>query len=324
MSTARATSFGTKFETAAPPAGPSSTRACSGADGGYSRRVHSTADYRLVELANGTRSVHSLAHGETFHPVVGPVAEAEALYVRQLGLADRVRASQEEFVVWDVGLGAAANVITVFNSLRGVPARLRVVSFDHVVAPLRFTLENAAALGYPAGWEPELEALLREGAATGVHDGLTVNWELRLGDFPTLLASEAAREWPKPHAILYDAFSPKKNPAMWTLPVFRQLHGLLDSTRPCGLATYSRSTLLRVTLLLAGFWVGAGHATGEKEETTIAANSRDLITHPLDERWLKRCRNSTSAEPLLEATYRQAPLSQEHWAELGRHPQFRG
>jgi hypothetical protein len=34
--------------------------------------------YRIVKLASGANSVHSLAHRETFHPVVGPVAEAEA------------------------------------------------------------------------------------------------------------------------------------------------------------------------------------------------------------------------------------------------------
>ena len=81
--------------------------------------------------------------------------------------------------------------------------------------------------------------------------------------------------------------------------------------------------MLRVTLLLAGFHVGAGHATGEKEETTIAANARDLIDEPLDLQWLERARRSTSAEPLREPVYRQAPLSRETWEQLQEHPQFK-
>src|SRR5206468_12259566 len=64
--------------------------------------------YNIVRLANGVHSVHSLAHRETFHPVIGPVAEAEALYVKQLRLAERIRRHAGEFVIWDVGLGAAA------------------------------------------------------------------------------------------------------------------------------------------------------------------------------------------------------------------------
>ena len=110
----------------------------------------------------------------------------------------------------------------------------------------------------------------------------TVEWRLHLGDFPTLLTEPLAQTLPKPHVIMFDAFSPAKNPAMWTLPLFTNLFQLLDPQRPCALPTYSRSTMLRVTLLLAGFFVGVGHATGEKEETTIAANTLDLINEPLN------------------------------------------
>ena len=109
---------------------------------------------------------------------------------------------------------------------------------------------------------------------------------------------------------------------MWTQPLFARLFALLDPARPCALPTYSRSTMLRVTLLLAGFFVGAGHATGEKEETTIAANSLQLIREPLDRRWLQRARRSTSAEPLWEPVYRQARLSAPTWEKLQEHLQF--
>ena len=86
--------------------------------------------------------------------------------------------------------------------------------------------------------------------------------------------------------------------------------------------TYSRSTILRVTLLLAGFFVGVGHATGQKEETTIAANTLDLLAEPLDRRWLERARRSHSAEPMAEPVYRIAPLSEDNWRRLQAHPQF--
>jgi hypothetical protein len=79
---------------------------------------------------------------------------------------------------------------------------------------------------------------------------------------------------------------------------------------------------LRVTLLLAGFFVGVGHATGQKEETTIAANSLQLIDEPLDRRWLQRAHRSTSAEPMWDPVYRQSRLSEESWAKLQQHTQF--
>jgi tRNA U34 5-methylaminomethyl-2-thiouridine-forming methyltransferase MnmC len=282
--------------------------------------VHS--GYKLVQLASGVYSVHSVAHRETFHPVVGPVAEAEALYVRQLQLTERLQGHQGEFVLWDVGLGAAANVLTVLRAAEQIPCSIRVLSFDHTLEPLQFALQHSSALGYLAGYEQPIEDLLRDSHTTFSKGSLHVKWEVHLGDFPTLLTEPSTQRLPKPHVIMFDAFSPAKNPAMWTLPVFVNLFGLLNPDRPCALPTYSRSTMLRVTLLLAGFFVGVGHATGEKDETTIAANALPLVSEPLGLPWLRRVSRSTSAEPMREPLYRQAPLSSETFARLQAHPQF--
>ncbi len=284
--------------------------------------VANSGAYRIVKLASGAHSVHSLAHAETFHPVIGPVAEAEALYVRQLRLRDRVAAHQGEFVIWDVGLGAAANAVTVLRATRDLPCSLRLVSFDHTLEPLEFALGNTTHLNYLVGYETHLESLLKEGHVAFQDGPQSVTWEIHQADFPTLVAAPAARTLAKPHTVMFDAFSPAKNPAMWSQPLFASLYRLLDPDRPCALPTYSRSTMLRVTLLLAGFRVGVGHATGEKEETTIAANVPELIAEPLGRRWLQRVRRSTSAEPMWEPAYRQAPLTAATWEKLQQHPQF--
>ncbi len=279
-------------------------------------------EYELVELANGVRSVRSRAEGETFHPVVGPVEEARQLYVEQLNLPARIAASGEEFVIWDIGLGAAANVLTVIDRAAEKEARVRIVSFDHTLEPLRFAVAHAEELEYPRRHAAELAELAGAGRVAFRSGALEVEWETQVGDFPGLLASEARRRWPKPDAILFDAYSPAKNPAMWTLGLFRGIFAELDPGRACAMPTYSRSTMLRVTLLLAGFYVGVGRAIAEKEETTLAANSLSLIENPLPISWLKRARNSTCAEPLREAAYSRNPLSEESFRALGAHPQF--
>ena len=73
---------------------------------------------------------------------------------------------------------------------------------------------------------------------------------------------------------------------------------------------------------MAGFFVGVGHATGEKEETTIAANDLSLLAEPLNRRWLERAKRSHSAEPMVEPVYHIAPLRAESWEKLSSHPQF--
>ncbi len=280
--------------------------------------------YELVQLKNGTWSVRSRVLGETFHPVIGPVAEAEALYVRQLQLPQRMARHSGEFVIWDIGLGAAANICTVLQASATGTNPVRIVSFDCTSAPLRFALEHPRLLEFIAPYQQAAQTLLDQGQVEFTNGNHLVSWNYFEADFPSLVRLPTAQTWPKPHAILFDAFSPARNPEMWTLPLFERLHGLLDPSRDCLMATYSRSTLLRVTLLLAGFFVGTGHATGDKDETTIAANSLRLISEPLDPKWLSKVRRSSSAEPMIQPLYRQQPLSSDNWERLERHAQFRG
>jgi tRNA U34 5-methylaminomethyl-2-thiouridine-forming methyltransferase MnmC len=199
---------------------------------------------------------------------------------------------------------------------------LRFVSFDQTVEPLKFALGHAKELEFLLGYEQQMEQLVQQQSASFKSGPHPVEWELHLADFPALLGSRAAESLPKPHLVMFDAFSPATNPSMWTLPLFTRLYGLLDSARACVLPTYSRSTMLRVTLLLAGFFVGIGHATGEKEETTIATNRMELLEEPLGRRWLQRVRRSSSAEPLGQPVYRQSKLTAESWERLDRHPQW--
>jgi tRNA U34 5-methylaminomethyl-2-thiouridine-forming methyltransferase MnmC len=272
--------------------------------------------------------------------------EAGVLYARQLHLPERVREMSGEFVIWDVGLGAAANALTVIRlvreSLKGKPARLRLISFDLTTDAAAFALEHGAELGYVTGYESALAELIKNHSVK-FNDGLLqVEWTLVPGDFPAWLAQNLERRLPArresvlscehavpeagappPHAILFDPHSPKKNPAMWSATLFADLFHRLDPQRPCALATYTRSTMARVALLLGGFFVGVGHPSGLKEETTVAANRLDLLDEPLDRRWLERAKSSHSAEPLSGPVYRQAPLSPETWERLRQHPQFR-
>ncbi len=282
-----------------------------------------TAKYEIVKLVSGAHSVHSVAHAETFHPVIGPVAEAEALYVKQIRLAERLARHEGEFVVWDVGLGAAANAVTLLRAAKPLNCPIRLLSFDQTLEPLEFALSHAVELEYVKGYEEPLRQLVAHGKVQLQDGAHVVNWESHVADFPTLLLQPAAQTWTKPHVIMFDAFSPARNPEMWTQPLFANLFRLLSPERPCVLPTYSRSTMLRVTLLLAGFFVGVGHATGEKDETTIAANDLSLLDEPLEREWLARVRRSTSAEPMWEPVYRQARLAAGTLEKLEGHPQFR-
>jgi tRNA U34 5-methylaminomethyl-2-thiouridine-forming methyltransferase MnmC len=283
--------------------------------GVIAHRMSSPVDeFEIVTVASGARSLRSREHGETFHPVVGPMAEARTLHVEQQRLVERAAATRGDFVVWDVGLGAAANAVAVLEAFAAAKegAAIELHSFDTTVAPLAFAVENAAELGYLAAHRATVARLLE----TGLAEERRVRWRLHLGDFRTLAAVA-----PAPHAILYDPYSPRSNPELWTLEHFTRLAALLDPQRACLWSNYTRSTAVRVTLLLAGFFVGRGAATGEKEETTLAGNDPALLVAPLDRGWLERVRRSTASAPL-RAGEAAGPIAATDWQRLIAHPQF--
>jgi tRNA U34 5-methylaminomethyl-2-thiouridine-forming methyltransferase MnmC len=274
------------------------------------------AEFEIVTVQSGVRSVRSREFGETFHPVVGPMTEAVALHVRQQRLVERTAETDGPFVIWDVGLGAAANAVAVLEAFAENPtADVQLYSFDHTSAPLAFALQHANELGYLAAHTGAIEHLLSHGEWRTAHAS-RLRWHFHPGDF--CLTMTAA---PKPHAVLYDPYSPAANPELWTLEHFTALHALLDPARPCLLTNYTRSTAVRVTLLLAGFFVGHGHATGEKDETTIAANALSLLPEPLDQRWLDRVQRSTRAAPLRKLGV-PGVIHRADWQRLAEHPQF--
>ena len=283
--------------------------------------------FELVPLAAGGHSLRSRVNGQTFHPVVGPMAEARGLHVRGTRLVERARALApgEEFVLWDVGLGAAANAlaaVAAFDEER-LPGMVRLLSFDRTDAALRFALANADALGYPRPHLTDLARELEEGDLTLRNAaGGTLRWTTRLEDFPAFLRGADGADLPAPHAVFYDPYSPTVNPEMWTLEVLSDLRARLRENRPCLLTNYTRSTAVRVTLLLAGWYVGIGPSTGEKDETTVATNDPALLERPLSRDWLEgKVYASTNAAPLRVGGER-GPINPEDFARLQAHGQF--
>ena len=109
---------------------------------------------------------------------------------------------------------------------------------------------------------------------------------------------------------------------MWSLEHFRLLRARMHPDVSCLLSNYTRSTAVRVTLLLAGFFVGVGCEVGEKAETTLASNCLEMLDRPLDRAWLDRVKVSGNAAPLSAQASPQAPITPEDFESLQRCPQF--
>jgi hypothetical protein len=188
-------------------------------------------------------------------------------------------------------------------------------SFERDCGAAEFALTHADALGYVAPFERELMELLDRGHVQ-VGD---VRWMLHRGDFGN---PETWTSGPVPHAVLYDPYSPKTNASLWTLEHFAALRGYFGAEARCTMSSYSRSSAVRVSLLLAGFYVGPGPESGDKDETTLAATCPELLPRLLDARWLQRVQRSTASAPL-RVSGLAGPISPGDWEDLIGHPQFR-
>jgi tRNA U34 5-methylaminomethyl-2-thiouridine-forming methyltransferase MnmC len=213
------------------------------------------------------------------HSRIGPVEEARLLYVEQSRLVERLSEPGAPLVVWDVGLGMAANSVAAVDALeRATGAReLRLVSFENDLGGLQ------AALG-ALGVFPFLkvrESMLRELLEKRTISRGRLRWDLLEGDF-----SERMREAPAADVVFYDFYAPDSCPELWDERAFARLAERLAADGV--IYTYASATWVRLAMLLAGLRVGEGSRTAEKTATTVGTRSAPLLERPLTRGWLER------------------------------------
>ena len=261
------------------------------------------------------------------HSRTPPMEEARHLYTGQSGLASRLKIPAGEeagtglatpLVIWDVGLGAAANAMAAILCYEAEadagPARpMHLISFENDLNPLRLAFLHNREFTY-----------LRHAGIGGIlgagywksprHPGL--RWTLMEGDFLETLTRAPA----PPDLIFFDMFSSQTESSHWTLSAFRQLFAACVG-RPVELFTYTCSTPVRAALLVAGFHVAKGRGIADRAETTTAfTTASESHTHELlGPEWLARWSRSSAKFPP------DLPADQQPWFEhaLRTHPQFR-
>jgi queuine tRNA-ribosyltransferase len=241
--------------------------------------------------------------------------------VEQSALAERLQQGTEPLVIWDVGLGAAANAMAAIECYEMLAAQgpvrpLQIVSFENDLDSLTLALRHREKFTYLRHGGPA--TLLKEGAwQSRTLPGLS--WTLLQGDFMDLMVEAPAA----PDLIYYDLFSSKSEPHQWTQEMFVKLLSCCQS-KPAELFTYTTSTAARVSLLAAGFHVAHGQSSGAKVETTIALTPTAVAQRwgnqhrLLGKEWLARWERSQAKIPVgLEGS-----AADEFAARIRQHQQF--
>ena len=242
--------------------------------------------FEIVKTTLGVTSIRNNVVNETMHAPLGPWREAHELYIEPSKLKSKLsQDTQEELIIYDVGLGAAANALAALQSAKSRPRPLRIISFEIDLSLLEFALKHSHEFEHFKGFEEAIESILRNKRWSQKH----MAWELFEGDF--LKRIDDVQH--KCHLV----YSPRQNQEMWTTECFSKLRANCQSD--ARFFNYSQATPIRAALLEAGFYVGYGKSIGKKEATTQAACELKDLDHPLDERWFQRWGRSAMPYPPL-------------------------
>jgi tRNA 5-methylaminomethyl-2-thiouridine biosynthesis bifunctional protein len=216
---------------------------------------------------------------DKYYAEEGGLDEARYVYVGQNNLEERFTQS-ETFVVSELGFGTGLNFLATLQAWKR--ARKRPSQILHYISTELYPLESAAIREALSPWtslDIEREEFLRvyspvirnlalnqdfeRSPAKGIH-----RFNLGHGVFLTLLIGDALQMLKqvqfKSDAWFLDGFSPRKNPAMWSLDLFQDVVRL--SNPGATFATFTAAGHVRRNLQSVGFDVQKFEGFGRKKE----------------------------------------------------------
>lgn len=214
--------------------------------------------HSLVETEDGSFTLFSEAFQEACHSTTGAKAETILHYLEGCQVLSRYQ-HHNPFTILEVGFGLGVGFLTTLEKMPR-EAKWTFISLELDKNLLNWFTDEHPELGFK--WEGNLLK------------GKAHNCDLIIiqGDARTELPRFLKQHPYTFHAIYQDAFSPKKNPALWTKEWFTLLRS--HSSDDVILSTYSASTSIRKSLHETGWGVQKGEKFGPKRTSTRAVLSR--------------------------------------------------
>ncbi len=242
---------------------------------------------KLVETADGTFTARSEEFDECYHSTKdGALRESLKKHVEPaFFLVDTAKKSLE---ILDICFGLGYNTLTTLLYIRqnGLPVKIHITSPEMDEELVRSLVD----FPYAKALHP-FKAVIESIAKKGFYEDEQLFIEVKFGD-----AREFLRDTDRVFDIVYqDAFSPKKNPALWTKEYFTDLAAHLK--KEAVITTYSCATPVRLAMEESGLHLYRPPQSGVRSGT-IASPSPDLPLEPIDMA-LKKERNP-SALPLTD------------------------
>lgn len=203
--------------------------------------------YKILSTEDNTQTIYSEFFNEACHNLSGAYAETIHNYIHGCSIP-ALFTQNKNFSVLDVGFGVGVGLKALLDSMPDhfttelsyysieLDEELFLWSIKTTLPEIQFKKISENGLTYYEGQIPraQIKIFIGDGRST-------LPQALRSGVLTSL------------DAIFQDAFSPKKNPALWTVEWFSFLKSVSAPT--VQLSTYSSSISIRKSLLKAGWGV---------------------------------------------------------------------
>ncbi|SMF45873.1 MnmC family methyltransferase [Pseudobacteriovorax antillogorgiicola] len=220
----------------------------------------------LVKTADGSLTIRNPDIDEEYHSTAGAAFESLELYIRQSCWLTAIEEAQDLRVL-DVGLGLGYNALTTIDSWMSGSGICNVdmVSLEVQESLVRHLASGTAPWieGWSSQWLTWAQSLKEQGDGTWVAQihhtsGKVCHWTVIVGD-------SSKMELPAKgfHFVWQDAFSPKKNPELWSAHWFSKLAAVCDKS--VELLTYSVARVVKDGLTEGGWDFERIPAPGKKK-----------------------------------------------------------
>ncbi|WP_457593005.1 tRNA (5-methylaminomethyl-2-thiouridine)(34)-methyltransferase MnmD [Hydrogenimonas sp.] len=237
----------------------------------------------LVQTGDGSYTCRSRHFDECYHSTKdGALQESMKKHVEPAFSLSSPE--KEKLTILDICFGLGYNTLAAvyYAKEHSLSKKLHILSpeFDEKL------VRSLSSFPYPQALKP-LTPIIESIAKEGRYEDERIRIELYFGDAREFLRSTSHRF----DIVFQDAFSPKKNPLLWTKEYFAELAAHLAPDAV--VTTYSCATPVRMGMVENGLFVYHPETSGVRSGT-IASPSPHLALKKIDMA-LKKARNPAAA-----------------------------
>lgn len=230
-------------------------------------------NYQWLKTDDGSFTLFSGRYQENCHSTAGAIAETEFHYIQGCKIVEQHLAF-DHFTLLEIGLGTGLGVELTLNALKSNPKKpTKLISTEIDRELVEFLIDES-----PFDFFKQMK---KDGDHFITTDPSGIEIIILVGDARKTVPKYFKDNNLHAHAIYQDAFSPRKNPDLWTVEWFSDLKELSEEN--VYLSTYSSSSSIRKSMIEAGWKVSKGPSFGVKRASTrarlIGESGQEVLDH---------------------------------------------